>query len=160
MENFCSDDCWPPNDCPYVFSSVSELMHVCQLIIAIYCSINDTFFAFGYGSCIKLNDVMLISSQYKQFKVANPDWSSANKIDLSLLVLFVGRERKKWNSTFGIFFLFHQCTMCFIRFMWESANIFVMPILPTIHYYVTILCSEIKVWLFSMSSLLLERLYI
>lgn len=52
---------------------VSERMHVCQLIIAIYCSINDTFFAFGYGSCPKVNDVLLISSHYKQFKAANPD---------------------------------------------------------------------------------------
>lgn len=62
------------------------------------------YFAFGYGSCIKCNDVMFISSQYKQFKAEIPDWNSANKINLSLLILFVGYKRKKWNSMFAIFF--------------------------------------------------------
>ena len=96
MENFYKDACWPPNDqvCPHVCSCVSELTHVCQLIIAIYCNINNIFMAFGYSSCIEPNEVMLISSQYKQFKAANPNWKSANKKDLSLLFLFMGYEEK------------------------------------------------------------------
>lgn len=71
MQNFCNGACWPPNDWvhPYVCLCVSETI-LSLLCIAVSMAL---FFAFGYSSCIKLNDVMLISSQSKQFKATNPD---------------------------------------------------------------------------------------
>lgn len=70
-------------------------MHIYQIFRAIYSSINSPpppFFLGGgrCSSCINLNGAMLISPQYKQFKLINPDIfvCSANKIELCFYFYF------------------------------------------------------------------------